>query len=66
MTIHKSLSVASSLRRHRNVLTKSERLDKMIKQGSWKEGDSVFGLPKMSAGFKLKKGKGKAETEEKK
>ncbi|HZE98306.1 MAG TPA: small basic protein [Planctomycetota bacterium] len=47
MSIHKSLATAGNLRRHRNVLTRSERLDAMKKEGRWKEGESIFNLPKM-------------------
>ena len=47
MSIHKSLATAGNLRRHRNVLTRSERLEAMKKEGRWKEGESIFNLPKM-------------------
>jgi small basic protein (TIGR04137 family) len=47
MSIHKSLATAGNLRRHRNVLTRSERLEVMKKEGRWKEGESIFNLPKM-------------------
>src|SRR5260221_5670406 len=47
MSIQKSLGTAGNLRRHRNVLTRSERLEAMKKEGRWKEGESIFNLPKM-------------------
>jgi len=47
MSIHKSLATAGNLRRHRNVLTRAERLEAMKKEGRWKDGESIFNLPKM-------------------
>jgi len=57
MSIHKSLRISSTLKRYRNVLTRTERIGAMQEKGTWKEGDPVFGLPKISAGFKMKKAK---------
>jgi small basic protein (TIGR04137 family) len=47
MTLHKSLRSASSLKRARNVLSRSERLSMLEDDGRWQEGKSVFGLPKV-------------------
>lgn len=47
MSIHKSLVPASKLRRHRNVLTRGERLEALKKEERWDENKSVFGLPKV-------------------
>ena len=47
MSIHKSLVTAGKLRRHRNVLTRAERLDILKKEERWKEGQSIFNLPKV-------------------
>ncbi|HLY72556.1 MAG TPA: small basic protein [Planctomycetota bacterium] len=47
MSIHKSLATAGNLRRHRNVLTRSERLELLKKEGRWKDGESIFNLPKV-------------------
>jgi small basic protein (TIGR04137 family) len=47
MSIHHSLVSAGKLRRHRNVLTRSERLDVLKKEERWKEDQSIFGLPKV-------------------
>lgn len=66
MSIHKSLMISSKLKRHRNVLKRDERLNIMSEKGTWKEGDSVYNLPKVSAGFKMKKSKGKEKAAEKK
>ena len=47
MSIHKSLSAGDRLRKHRNVLTRDERIARLEKEGGWKEGESVLGLPKV-------------------
>ena len=47
MTLHKSLKSASSLKRARNVLTRAERITILEDDGRWKQGESVFGLPKV-------------------
>jgi small basic protein (TIGR04137 family) len=47
MSIHKSLVTAGNLKRHRNVLTRSERLELLKKEERWKEGQSIFNLPKV-------------------
>src|SRR5262245_33013028 len=47
MSIHKSLVPASKLRRHRNVLTRGERLEALKKEGRWDEAKSIFGLSKV-------------------
>jgi small basic protein (TIGR04137 family) len=46
MSIHKSLATAGNLKRHRNVLTRTERLELLKKEERWKEGQSIFNLPK--------------------
>jgi small basic protein (TIGR04137 family) len=46
MSIHKSLATAGNLKRHRNVLTRTERLDLLKQEDRWKEGQSIFNLPK--------------------
>jgi len=47
MSIHKSLVPASKLRRHRNVLTRTERLEALKKDNRWDESKSIFGLGKV-------------------
>ena len=47
MSMHKSLVTAGKLKRHRNVLTRAERLDLLLNEERRKEEDSVFGLPKV-------------------
>jgi small basic protein (TIGR04137 family) len=49
MSVDRSLKSASTLVRHRNVLTRAERLDKLTDDGLWQaEQNSVFGLPKVA------------------
>lgn len=47
MTIDKSLKVRRGLITNRSVLTRAERLTKLIEADRWKEGDPVLGLPKV-------------------
>jgi len=48
MSIHKSLTTKNRLRRHRNVLSRLERILKLEEEERWsEEGDSVFALPKV-------------------
>jgi len=60
MSIDPSLKLKNALVRHRNVLTRAERIDVLKDEERWNEGDPVTGLPKVAhrksaAG---KKGKG--------
>jgi small basic protein (TIGR04137 family) len=48
MSIDSSLKVKNALSRHRNVLSRAERLDMLKEQERWNEGGSVLGLPKVS------------------
>lgn len=45
MSMHKSLRSSGHLERQRNVLTRRERIEKLMEMEEWEEGDSVFGLP---------------------
>ena len=67
MSIHKSLKLKNSLARERSVLTRWERIEKLMDQDRWKEGDSVLGLPKVRTKFKVRsrKQQKRAEAEEK-
>lgn len=47
MSIHQSLKLKNKLVGRRNVLTRVERLMHLQKAGEWKEGEEVFGLPKL-------------------
>jgi len=46
MSRHRTLKVSSFATRGRNVLKREERLTVLTREGRWKEGDSVVGLPK--------------------
>ncbi|MHC4816619.1 MAG: small basic protein [Planctomycetota bacterium] len=46
MSVHKSLKLKGSLQRARNVLRRAERIELMKARGSWKEGRSIYALPK--------------------
>jgi len=47
MSLDRSLKSANSLTRHRNVLNRAERLDKLKEDDKWNDSKSVFGLPKV-------------------
>lgn len=47
MSIHKSLVLHGKLKRHRNVLTRAERVALLAKENKWKEADTIFGLVKV-------------------
>ena len=63
MSLDKSLKSRNSLVRHRNVLTRAERLEKLEEEERWGEGTSVLGLPKVvhRKAMLAKKEKAKAE-----
>ena len=46
MTQHRSLKSANKIQARRNVLKRFERVEILKKQGRWKDGERVFGLPK--------------------
>jgi small basic protein (TIGR04137 family) len=65
MTIDKSLRVKAGAISNRNVLTRAERIAKLIETERWKEGNSVLGLPKVRVlKLALKKKKKAAKAEE--
>ena len=55
MSIDKSLIPKDPLKRHRNVLSRFERILNLEKAGRWKSGDSVFHLPKIRTAVRAKK-----------
>ncbi len=65
MSLHSSLKKSKTGGRHRNVLTREERLLKLGDEEQWSsEEDSIFGLPKVrSIKVRVKK-KAKKKTEE--
>ena len=46
MSQHSSLKSANKIQARRNVLKRFERVEQLKKQGRWKDGQRVFGLPK--------------------
>jgi len=71
MSIDRSLKTAGNLNRHRNVLTRNERIEKLAAAGQFDEKDSdPLGLPKVGnrkvvTGGKTKKKKTAEEEEAK-
>ena len=47
MSMDRSLKAGSGLVRHRNVLTRGERIAKLKADGKWEEGKPVTGLVKV-------------------
>jgi small basic protein (TIGR04137 family) len=65
MSLHKSLKSRSALERRRNVLTRSERIERLAKEDRWDpEKDSVFGLPKVKIMVRAAPKKRKRKAEE--
>ncbi len=67
MSIDRSLKLKDALKRHRNVLSRGERIEILKKEERWEEG-KVMGLPKVahrksSSGKKAAKEKA-AESQE--
>ena len=48
MSIDPSLKIKGALTRHRNVLTRAERIEKLKEEEQWTEEDSLLGLPKVA------------------
>lgn len=58
MSIHPSLSSSKQDKKPRSVLKRIERLRMMLEKGLWKEGDNIYGLPKIkTVRIKIKKEK---------
>jgi len=47
MSLHKSLRSHGALARHRNVLTRAERIEKLKELGKWADERDIFALPKV-------------------
>ncbi len=65
MTMDKSLRVRKALVRNRSVLTRAERIQRLLAMDRWEEGDSPLGLPKVRVQkitMKKKKKQKKAEA----
>jgi small basic protein (TIGR04137 family) len=61
MSIDRSLRGQSSLSRHRNVLTRAERVQILTETRDWNQSKSALGLPKI-AHRKAKAGRKKAKA----
>jgi len=48
MSLDPSLKAANSLTRHRNVLTRAERIVRLTEQEKWTATKGVYGLPKVA------------------
>ena len=48
MSIDRSLKIKGALTRHRNVLTRAERVEKLKDEERWSDENSLFGLPKVA------------------
>ena len=48
MSIDRSLKIKGALKRHRNVLTRAERIEQLKEEERWSEDDSLLGLPKVA------------------
>ena len=61
MSIHPSLSSSEKTKKTRSVLKRAERLKILMDKDTWKEGQSIFGLPKIKTiRIKIKKEKAAA------
>jgi len=63
MSIHPSLSLSERDKKQRSVLKRTERIRMLMEKGKWKEGDKVYGLPKIKT-LRIKIKKEKAEKVE--
>ncbi len=48
MSMDRSLKSANALQRHRNVLSRAERIEVLQHDEKWEDGQSVFSLPKVA------------------
>ena len=48
MSIDRSLKIKGALSRHRNVLTRAERIEQLKDEERWSEENSLLGLPKVA------------------
>ena len=48
MSLDKSLKSTGALARHRNVLSRAERIEKLADDEKWEDGNSIFALPKVA------------------
>ena len=60
MSIHPSLTISEKDKKTGSVLKRIERIRQMQEKGDWKQGDAVYGLPKIKT-IKIKIKKEKVE-----
>lgn len=65
MSIDKSLRRKDTLQRARNVLTRGERIQKLIEEERWQDGRTPYHLPKVKVVKVVVKKAKKAKEEEK-
>ena len=63
MSIHPSLTISEKDKKVRSVLSRTERIKQMQSKNNWKDGDSVYGLPKLKT-LRIKVKKEKVEKAE--
>jgi len=63
MSQHSSLRIDPTRTRHRNVLKRHERIQRLVELEKWNDRPSAFGLPKVKS-LKIKVKKIKAEKAE--
>lgn len=63
MSQHSSLRIDPTGKRHRNVLKRHERVQRLMELDKWNDRPSAFGLPKVKS-LKIKMKKIKAEKAE--
>ena len=63
MSQHSSLKIDPTATRHRNVLKRHERIQRLMELEKWNDRASAFGLPKVKS-MKIKVKKVKAEKAE--
>jgi len=64
MSVDRSLKLKDALVRHRNVLTRAERIDRLKEEERWADGTSVLHLPKVAHRKSAAGKKAKAEAAE--
>ncbi|GHT16544.1 hypothetical protein FACS1894189_0480 [Planctomycetales bacterium] len=64
MTVDKSLRIRKGIVRSRNVLTRAERIEKLLQQDRWTEADGPLCLPKVRVYKVVVKKKKKKKGEE--
>ncbi|RKY18521.1 MAG: small basic protein [Planctomycetota bacterium] len=48
MSVHRSLKISAGLVKHKNVLTKRERIERLRADGKWSDDMTVYGMPKVA------------------